>query len=78
MMNRAPISRSDFLRRLVRGGLLAGLGVAGWRAAGGRKALDRSGQTCINKSVCCNCHVYRQCELPAAQSAKLAQKDRPS
>jgi hypothetical protein len=66
------MTRGDFLRAVLRGGLLAGIGAAGWRSVGGRKGFDRSRQTCINKSVCCQCRVFRDCELPAAQSAKHA------
>lgn len=72
MLETKAITRGDFLRAVLRGGLLAGLGAAGWRAVGGRKGLDRAKQVCINKSVCCHCRVFRSCELPAALSAKQA------
>ncbi len=74
-MNNKPITRADFLRTVFRGGLLAGIGAAGWRAVGGRNGFDRSRQSCVNKSVCCQCRVFRDCGLPAALSAKQAGED---
>jgi len=74
-VNTKEMTRGDFLRATLRGGLLAGIGAAGWRAVGGRKGLDRSRQHCINKSVCCRCRAFGDCELPAALSARAAGED---
>jgi hypothetical protein len=65
--------RRAFFRSLGRNGLLGVLGVfgLGWY---GRRQVAQGRQVCINRSVCCHCHVFGACELPAARSAKQAER----
>jgi len=63
--------RREFLRTAGRYAAL-GTMAAGGALIASRGEIDRDGQVCINKSVCCNCGAYRGCRLPAALSAKEA------
>lgn len=68
MANGTNEQRRDFLRRLVRGALLAGL-------LGGTAALTaRDRETCTNRGICRGCAAYDDCGLPQALSAKQAGK----
>ena len=62
-------NRREFFRSLGRYMTLGLIGVGGGVLAS-RRGVNREGQRCRNKSVCCNCGVFSDCRLPAALSAK--------
>jgi hypothetical protein len=59
--------RREFFRAAARYGSLAAMGVAAYLTR------RRPGQSCINSSICRGCAAFRDCGLPAALSAKVAQ-----
>lgn len=67
-------NRRDFFRSIGRYLTLGLIGVGGGAVAA-RKGTAREGQSCRNKSVCCNCGVFDSCRLPAALSAKQHARD---
>lgn len=67
--NKKSGNRREFFRSLCRY-LTLGLLGAGGGALAARRTVDRKGQRCINKSVCCKCGAFAGCRLPAALSAK--------
>jgi hypothetical protein len=64
-------SRREFFRRAGRTLVLGAMGMGGALLVR-RKQTTLPGQTCINKSICCNCGRVDACGLPAALSAKGA------
>ncbi len=67
------LERREFLRSLGRwatGGTMALMSVT-FAKRRQRLAADN----CINKSICCDCSRFSGCRLPAAISAKQAQKN---
>lgn len=63
--------RREFLRSCLRNSLLTSLAfISGMLMI--KREPNRSEQTCFNQGICCGCHVFKDCLLPQAQSAKEA------
>ncbi len=56
----AQISRHEFLEKLARGGMLAGLFGVGAAALSGKKPISE----CVNENFCSTCWAYNGCTLP--------------
>jgi len=65
-------NRREFFRSAGRSLLLGVLALGALTL----RSRSRKVQTCLNRSVCSTCTVFRDCGLPAALSAKAAQTTR--
>lgn len=72
-IQKSKTSRREFLRGAARGGWLAALAAVAARTAG-RESGSLANQRCVNRGVCRGCVVFAGCGLPAALSAKRAQR----
>ncbi len=59
----------DWGRKLA----LGALGVLAAKALIGNRS-SKSGETCVNKSICSGCQEYSNCGLPAALSRKRQER----
>ena len=71
-MRSQPGNRREFLKDCGRYAVLGALALGSLAAFRRSRRIERSGQTCINRSVCCECSAFPRCALPAALSAKQA------
>ena len=67
--------RREFLRTVMRGLALGGLGLLAWIALRRRAANGRR-ETCIGDGVCRGCPGLEDCGLPQALSLKRSEKNR--
>ncbi len=70
----SSIERREFFRAAARYLVLGAMAAVGILLAR-RGGIDRRTQRCDRKGVCCGCRVFEDCRLPAALSAKLAEKE---
>jgi hypothetical protein len=67
-----PETRRQFFRSAVRSllfGTIGGLCGLLWQR---NRRLDRTGQVCVNRGICCSCAAFQDCGMPQALSAKRA------
>lgn len=66
-----PVSRSEFLQKLGRTGMLAGLFGVGASALHGTRAVE----DCFNHNYCDSCWAFTGCTLPEKKEAKNERSD---
>lgn len=62
-------NRRQLIAKWMRVGLLGVIASVTGYSIIKRRRLIREGK-CINKSICCDCSAFGECNLPAALSAK--------